>query len=172
MYHSITFGDGTLDEKGKFIGVNTWDDWHLIPSSRPDISIPSLAANFVEYPGKNGAVDLTEILLNKPVYGDRSGSLEFYVDNDHEYWIDIYEKILRFLHGKRMKMVLEDEPYYYYDGRFSLNEWKSENYNSKVVINYVLAPYKYNIFGESGAWLWDPFNFETDRTDQYTGRRL
>ena len=71
-----------------------------------------------------------------------------------------------------MKMVLEDEPYYYYDGRFSLNEWKSENYNSKVVINYVLKPYKYNIFGESGAWLWDPFNFETDRTDQYTGRRL
>ena len=172
MYHSLTFGDGRLNAKGEFIGFNTWNDWHLIPSSRPDISLPSVNTTMDVLPGQNGHVDYTEILTNEITYSDRSGSLEFYVANGYDYWIDAYDRILEELHGKRMKFVLEDDPLYYYDGRFTLNEWKSESYNSKIVINYVLMPYKQYIFGDSDLWLWDPFNFETDRTDRYEERRL
>ena len=59
MYHSITFGDGSLypsgsPKEGQFMGINTWDDWHLIPSSRPVIASPGVSTNFVEIPGKHG----------------------------------------------------------------------------------------------------------------------
>ena len=74
-------------------------------------------------------------------------------------------KIAAYLHGKSMKMCLEDDPNFYYEGRFSLGEWKSESWNSKVTINYAVGPYKYRIT-DGSAWLWDPFNFDLDRTDQ------
>lgn len=163
MYHSITFGDGTLDKNGKFQGTNTWDDWHLIPSSRPVIASPGVSTKYVEIPGKSGAIDLSEYLTGSVVYGNRTGSLEFYVDNDHEYWETLRGKIINFIHGQELKMCLEDDPNYFWEGRFSFNEWRSEPWNSKVVIDYVVGPFKVSI-RENGAdpVEWDSFNFETD----------
>lgn len=176
MYHSITFGDGSLypadysviEKRGQFAGVNTWEDWHLIPSSRPTVAQAGVSTNFVEIPGRRkGPVDMSEYLTNDIIYTQRSGSFEFYVDNDHEYWETIRSKIAAFLHGKSMKMCLEDDPNYYYEGRFSLNEWRSESWNSMIVINYVVGPFKYRIT-TGDPWIWNPYNFESwlDPLDQ------
>lgn len=162
--HSITFGDGTLDAHGHFAGKNTWDDWHLIPSSAPVVAQAGVSTNFVDIPGRtDGPIDMSTYLTGRIIYGARSGSFQFIVDNDHEGWESIRRKIADFLHGQRMKMCLEDDPGFYYEGRFSLNEWRIEASNSTVSINYALGPYKYYIHPE--AWLWDPFNFDLDRTD-------
>lgn len=168
MYHSITFGDGTLypaghPKEGQFAGTNTWDDWHLIPAERPSIASPGVATNFVSIPGRDGSIDMSTYLVNRPVYGDRSGSFDFYVDNDHEYWETIRMKIMHFLHGKRLKMVLEDDPGWYWEGRFSVESWKSEASNSRVSINYQVGPYKRRISSEGDTdIIWDQFNFEAD----------
>jgi hypothetical protein len=168
MYHSITFGDGTLypaghPKEGQFAGVNTWDDWHLIPSERPSVASPGVTTNFVTIPGRDGSIDMTNYLVNRPVFSDRSGSFEFIVDNGHEYWETIRMKIMSFLHGKRMKMVLEDDPNWYWEGRFSVDSWKSEASNSKITINYAVGPYKKRISSDGLTdTIWDPFNFETD----------
>ena len=162
MYHSITFGDGTVTN-GVFVGTNTWDDWHLIPSSRPVVASPGVSTNFVEIPGQDGALDISTYLTGDIAYGTRSGSFEFYVDNDHEYWENLRRKIINTIHGQKMKMCLEDDPGYYWEGRFSLNEWRSEPWNSKVVIDYVVGPYKIaNVLSGSKKTVWDTFNFDTD----------
>lgn len=143
MYHSITFGTVS---NGQISGKNTWTDWHLIPSSRPTVAEPGVSTSMIEVPGrKNGPINSTYFLTNKIVYTPRSGSFEFLVDNDHENWESIRTKIVTFLHGQAMQMVLEDDSSYYYDGRFSLNEWRSDSWNSVVTINYVLKPYKYSL---------------------------
>ena len=168
MYHSITFGDGTLTADGRFDGKNTWEDWHLIPSSRPTVSQAAPVISLIDIPGReDGPIDMSEYLTGGIQYGQRSGSFDFYVDNDHENWTAILSKMTSYLHGKEMKMVLEDDPGFYYEGRFSVTEWRSESWNSRVVINYAVGPYKYRI-KDSQPWLWDPFNFDTDRTDQMT----
>ena len=143
MYHSITFGDF---QNNAFVGKNTWEDWHLIPSSRPTVAQAGVSTTFVESPGrKDGPIDMTEYLTGTVVYQKRSGSFEFIVDNDHEYWETIRSKIVSYIHGKRMKMVLEDDPNYYYEGRFTVSEWRSEASNSKVIIGYTVNPNKYRI---------------------------
>lgn len=148
MYHSITFGDGTLVD-GHFVGKNTWTDWHLIPSSRPTMAQPGITTNFLEVPGrKDGPIDACDFLTGSVIYGQRSGSFDFIVDNDHEYWETIRSKITSYLHGKRMKMCLEDDPDYYYEGRFTVGDWRSESWNSKVTINYNVKPYKYSIVND------------------------
>lgn len=174
MYHSITFGDGSLypaghEKEGQFMGKNTWDDWHMIPSSRPTISSPGVSANFVEIPGRlEGPIDMSEYLTNRPIYGSRSGSFEFIVENDHQYWTTLKRELMAFFHGKRMKMCLEDDPGFYWEGRFTFNSWQSKEWNSTVTIDYTLDPFKTRINDQGvNDIIWDTFNFEQD-ADWYT----
>lgn len=151
MYHSITFNDER----------NTWDDWHLIPSSRPVFLPPPVRTKYLTIPGSNEVVDLTEVLTGRPMYDPREGSIEFIVDNGHDEWVDIYSSVLNYLHGQKLKAILEDDPAYYYEGRFSVNTWKSDSYYSKITIDYYVHPYKKELASSLEEWLWDPFDFET-----------
>ena len=159
MYHSITFGD-----------KNTWDDWHLIPSSRPVFSPPQPDIRLLNIPGKSGSLDVTELMGKQVVYADRTGSIEFHVD--HEYWdswIDCYQTVMNYLHGQKLAAYLEDDQAYYYEGRFSVNQWMSNANYSTIVINYVVSPFKMARYEYGDDWLWDPFNFETDSIHSLLG---
>lgn len=144
--------------------VNTWDDWHLIPTSRPTMSLPAAQNRFVEIPGMNGSYDISEYLTTDVTFADRSGSFEFVVDNGHEDWITIYQKIASFLHGRNLALRLADDPEWYYRGRFTLDEWKSEAARSKISISYRVNPFKYSVYGSyfPEDVIWDLFCFERD----------
>ncbi len=156
MYHSITFGN-----------KNTWDDWFLIPSSRPVFKPPEAKTLFLEIPGADGVLDLSTALTGDMHYGSRIGSLEFIVDNGHKEWFESYSDISDYLHGQKMKAILEDDPSYYYEGRFTVNEWKSDKWHSLIVIDYVVDPYKLELFSGIEDWIWDSFNFETGIIREY-----
>lgn len=174
MYHSITFTNASEDDlnTGGFTetstglllnGVNTWDEWHLIPSSRPTIAMPGVSEKYIEIPGRDGSIDLSDWLAGRPIYGDRQGSLEFYHQNGYEDWETVRRAMAHYFHGRTLKMILEDDPGYYYEGRFKLNEWKSEASHSKVVIDYRLKPYKWHVrpqIAESQPF--DGFGLERD----------
>lgn len=147
-YHSIRIGD-----------KNTWDDWHLIPTSRPKFNMPNVKTNYVDIPGGDGVLDLTTALTGRPTYGNRQGSFEFLVINDYGEWYERYSDIATYLHGKEFKAILDDDPDWYYEGRFALNEWKSDKDWSKITINYNVGPYKKSILSSGDKWLWDTFCF-------------
>lgn len=135
MYHSVTFGS-----------MNSFSDWHLVPDGRPVVSLPEPKITTVEVPGANGLLDLSEALTKYPVYNNRDGSIKFHVLNDKEPWNKLYQRIANYLHGKKMEMVLEDDPEYYYYGRYKV-VWTSNNNGTwaDVEISYTLDPYKYSI---------------------------
>lgn len=149
MYHSITFGD-----------KNTWDDWRLVPSSRPLFNPPQQKTKTLEIPGGDGIIDLSQSLTGYPVYKNRTGSFEFYVMNDFKPWHMAYSDIMDYLHGQQLRAVLEDDPEYFYEGRFTVNAWKSEKDWSKIVVDYDVGPYKWSNLSSIDDWLWDPFNFQ------------
>lgn len=150
MYHSITIGS-----------KNTWDDWHLIPATRPLFNPPPVKTKYIEIPGGDGVLDLSTSLAGRPTYGNRTGSWEFYVENDFKDWTVLYSEIMVYLHGQSFMAILEDDPAYYYEGRFDVNQWKSDKNWSRIVIDYNVGPYKRDVNGSGENWLWDPFNFET-----------
>lgn len=156
-YHSITIGD-----------KNTWDNWHLVPTSRPYVAPPSIKTHYVDIPGGDSQLDLTTALAGRPLYGNRSGSWEFLVMNDYQSWELLYSDILNYLHGQAFQVVLDDDPDYYYEGRLSVGGWQSPKDWSRVTINYNLSPYKFTIEGTTGDnWIWNTFNFETDVIQNY-----
>lgn len=150
MHHSVTYGE-----------KNTWDDWHLIPTSRPLFNPPGVKTSYLDIPGANGIIDLTESLTGYPVYENRTGSQEYIVSNGYKPWDVIYSEIMNYLHGQRMKAVLEDDKAFYYEGRFSVNQWKSDKNWSLITIDYDVYPYKKELNSSVEDWLWDPFDFET-----------
>ena len=163
MYHSIILENPKTGEK-----INTYDDWFLAPTSRPVINPPTPKTNYVDIPGSSGAIDMSETLTGYPVYENREGSFTFYVLNalndipDPQLWNVRYERILNFVHGKTLKLILEDDPAYYYIGRLKVDKWDSKANNSEIEISYNLEPYKWKIESTIDDWIWDSFNFDTD----------
>ena len=98
MYHSliINVGDNYID---------TWDDWKLIPSSRPAIAPPIERTKFVTVPGRDGALDYSRTPANRPTYDDRTGKIEFYLENDYAGWDweTAYTTICETLKGQRVR---------------------------------------------------------------------
>lgn len=161
QYHSITFYSDWYTK-----GYNTWDDFHLVPTSRPVFKLPTMKENYIDIPGADGRIDLSETLTGYPIFNNREGDIEFIVMNDYDgSWHNRYMKLANFLHGNRLQVVLNDDPGYYYQGRFTLSDWNSDSNESatwsKVTIHYNVEPYKLALTTTTENWLWDPFDFET-----------
>lgn len=172
QFHSLIFTD---QESGET--KNTWDDWHLVPSSRPSFASPKLKTYEQDIPGANGKIDLSSALTGYESYQNRTGSIEFLVvhmgldtdlgdtygyNNEKSYaWSGLKSAIAGFIHGKKIKVEYEDAPGIYFLGRLSLNQWKSDQTASTLTIDYDLEPFKYSLQSSGDLWKWDPFNFLT-----------
>lgn len=149
MIQSITFGD-----------KNTWDDWHILPVSRPVFAPPEVKTKYIDVPGGNGQLDLSETLTKYPIYNNRKGSFTFRVMNGYGDWANRYSDIMQYLHGKSLKAILADDIAWFYQGRFTVDSWDSGDTWSEITIGYDVNPFKWSIVSSTDPWLWDPFSFE------------
>lgn len=136
--HSIYY---TGDHAIEFDGLNTWSDFHLAPTALPIPEPPAQKTNVVDIVGADGSIDLSNILTGYPTYQNRNGSFEFVVAPGYENWVQTYSKVVNFLHGKKRKMVLTDDPLYVYTGTFTVSMSQDGPINN-ISIGYDLEPYK------------------------------
>lgn len=137
-YHSLKIGT-----------KHTYDDWQLIPSSRPSFVSAKPKRSIIDIPGGNGALDCSTALTGYPVYSNREGSFEFVVLNDYAEWTERYSEICNYLDGSIRQCIMDDDPTYYYDGSFWVSDWKSEAANSVITISYSVFPYKKKILSST-----------------------
>lgn len=151
--YSVNFfsESGFYDGKHK---INTADDLHLIAVAPPVIVMPKQKTKYLDVPGANGKLDLSELLTGGPIFENREGSIEFYTARGykrssalvpmHEFasweWFRVFA---RYIHGQRLKMVLETDLDHYYEGRFEVEYDHDDSMNrGKITVNYDLAPYR------------------------------
>lgn len=161
MMNGVTFGS-----------KHSYRDWGLILKSRPVISSPSPKTVYVDIPASDGIIDLTESLTGDVKYENRTITCEFNVLDARKRWSNIYSEILDFLHGQQMKVILDEDPTYYYIGRVKVNEWKSDKKTSTITIEGNVEPYKLEMFSSLEDWEWDSFNFETGIVRDYRNIRV
>lgn len=169
--HSIVFATELRylydNHKTNFDGINmgtgytrhTSLDWFLVPKERPSIDKASVKEHYIDIPGANGGLDLTESLTGFPLYDYIEGSFEFTILNDRKLitvnskcektketdisWEVLNRDIREFLNGKQRYMMLEDDPSWYYVGRFTVGKYdSSDSANSKIEISYKVYPFK------------------------------
>ena len=156
--HAITFQifeekDGESSLKSQY---NTWTTWHMAPKSRPYVESPKVKEAYVDVPAADGSLDYTDVLTGKAVYANRTGSWEFIIDNGYSEWYELYSDILLKLHGKKIdRIILDDDPKYFWRGRLSVKgNFSPKDYNM-VTIEYNLEPYKIDIdIDEVRWWKW------------------
>lgn len=170
--HSIYFFRGDVNVFDMDTAANTLKDWFLVPLGRPVINPPMQKRSTIDIPGANGILDLSNSLTHYPVFENRTGQLKFAVLNDvpQNDWLTIYTKIMKFLQGNEVKMFLEDDVKYFYEGQVWVDTWdsRSDGTWSEITFGYDLQPYRRAIKSSIGEWLWDPFNFETDMVTDTT----
>lgn len=155
-----------------FGSKHSYDDWGLILKSRPVISPPSPKTVYVDIPASDGIIDLTESLTGDVKFENRTITCEFNVLDARNRWSNIYSEILDFLHGQNMRVILDEDPTYYYIGRLKVNEWKSNKKTSTITIEGTVEPYKLEMFSSLEDWEWDSFNFETGIVRDYRNIRV
>ena len=138
---------------------HSYDDWGLILSSKT-ISPPVPKTNNVSVPLMDGTIDLTEILTDDIKFEDRNLKFTFSVVDKRKSWAEKISEIENYIHGKRMKIVCDDDPAFYYIGRVSVDNWNSDSRVGKLVVNCTVEPFKYDILSSAVDWEWDIFDFD------------
>lgn len=121
---------------------------------------PTVKAATVEIPGADGALDLTEI-FGQPKFNNRTLTLTFSDLRGYHTRYDDQTMAAWAMHGKKVPIVLDEDPDYFYLGRISFNEWTQTAASGDLVVTCDCDPFKYEFAMSDEEWLWDPFNFET-----------
>lgn len=132
MQHGVIF-----EVEGIRKHSNEWGLWFM-PYS---ISYPEVKKQYTEILGGDGSVDQTEI-FGKIYYKDRQFQLEFTCEDKKRFDLTVNE-IVNFVHGKKAKIIIYDNPNYYYIGRVSVNEYTSSQRLGTITIDVVAEPYLY-----------------------------
>lgn len=152
---------------GVMFGDNhSFRDLGLLPKSKMIVAPPDVREVYVEIAGADGDLDITEALTGRANYESREGKFEFTVIN-RENWDYIYSLVMNTIHGQRMRVVLDDDPHYYYNGRVKVDSFKTNKHTATLTIKGDFEPYKKSLIANSEQWLWNPFNFETDVARDY-----
>jgi hypothetical protein len=139
MYHSVTIGD-----------YNLYDTWGLVPEEAPIIAPPEFDPETLDQPLGNGNINLYTIIPEASVFGNREGDITFLIlwdwglDSDCIFHALITD-LLTAIHGKRKRLILEDDPDWYYEGRFEVTDIQNEEGHPKLTISYVLDSFKINV---------------------------
>lgn len=125
----------------KFGNYHSHDDWGLILSAK-EIQSPAPKKKQIEIEGSDGVLDYTEY-FGEVKFNNRSLSFTFTAfDKTQEEFVQLYSDIHNAIHGQKMKVILDDDPDFYYMGRVEVNEWKASRNLREIVIEVDAEPYK------------------------------
>lgn len=127
----------------KFGNYHSYDDFSLILSQKT-ISAPSPKVESIEIPGGDGVLDLTDF-FGEVKYNNRELTFEFSCIVPQDEFLDLFSWIQNAIHGQKMQIVLDDDPEWYYIGRVTVPEWKTEKSIGKLTIECDCEPYKVKI---------------------------
>lgn len=165
--HGTTFIDVNTGESR-----HTYRDFGLFPSEVNMPDPPEVQTRFIEVPGMDGRLDVTEALDGTIHYDDRDYSQKYLDVVGRIQMHDRYSALQNFIHGKHLRMILDDDPNWYYEGRFEIGSPSPQDYKNTLKIEASLRPFKYSINSTIDDWLWDPFNFETGVIREYSNLQI
>ena len=128
----------------KFGGLHSYDEWGLILTEK-ELKSPDIKTYTVELEGSNGVLDFTDF-FGAVKYENRQLTFSFIKPNiTPDGFLSLYSLVQNALHGKKMQVILDDDPAYFYYGRVSINDWKSNKGIGEIVIEVDAEPYKYKV---------------------------
>lgn len=128
-----------------FDDIHSFFDLNLILSV-VEITPAIPKETYVDIPGADGALDLTEA-LGEVRYSDRTHKFTFTMnpafDLSEKAWEEKKTEISNRLNGKACRMTLDKDPDYYWQGRCMVESYMSNKRLRQFVIAARVRPYKF-----------------------------
>lgn len=144
----------------RFGNYHSGQDWGLIWI---DTEIPEATPKTyeIEVPGRDGTIDLTEVLIPDVKFQNRILKFTFaLIDKSQSKWQSVYSEVANCINGKKLRVVLDTDKAYYWNGRCVVSSTKEDAVHSLITVTVNAEPYKYDMAtNREGAWVWDTFSF-------------
>ncbi len=127
--------------KGIRFGAQHSDDLGLILGKK-EIGAPAVKDEKTDIPGADGDLDQTEF-FGEPKYENRTHRFDFSTMAPAEEFPAVYSNVLNRLHGRKMRIILDDDPLYFYLGRCHVSNFTNEKGVGTISVECDCEPYKY-----------------------------
>lgn len=128
----ITFGE-----------LHSYRDLNLLLNEK-EIGAPHVKAKLIEIEGADGTIDLTDF-FGVPKYGDVTHKFTFSTIVPRNDFLSQYSEVKNALHGKKLRIIIDDDPSFYYVGRCYVSSFTNEKNIGSISIECECEPYKYKI---------------------------
>jgi phage-related protein len=130
--------------KGISFGTtHTYRDLGLILGKK-EIGSPAVKENKVDIPGADGSLDMTEY-HGEPKHENVKHKFEFSAAVPPDDSLALFSRVKNALHGKKHRIILDDDPAFYYVGRCHVSSYTDEKGIGKLSIECDCEPYKYRL---------------------------
>lgn len=127
-----------------FDNFHSFNDFSLILNSK-EIEAPSPKTETVDIPSGDGVIDLTEA-FGEVKFQNRKITLNFSTIVPKSQFFDLFSEIQNKIHGQKMKIILDDDPNFWYYGRITVDKWKADKNIGKITVECDCEPYKYKLY--------------------------
>ena len=124
-------------------GVDLFERFGLSVTDGFELSPPAPVTRYVEVPGRNGALDLTDALGGEACFSSRTMAFELlWVGDGLRGFEAVKTALSNFLHGRRLPFEWGRDPGYTYTGRLAVDSYASSARFGTVVLRAECDPYK------------------------------
>lgn len=126
-----------------FGNYHSYKDLALLLTSK-EIGSPAVKENNIDIPGGDGSIDLTDF-FGEPKYEDVQHKFEFTTLEPQSDFLTQYSTIKNALHGKKVRIILDDDPTFFYLGRCHVSSFTSSKGIGTISVECKCEPYKYKL---------------------------
>lgn len=147
--------------KGVWFGnKHSYYDFNLV-LTRKELGSAEAKVIEIEIPAADGTLDLTEALTGDVKYANRTITLAFTCLTDRRKWMKVHSDLSNYINGQKMKVILDEEPSFFYVARLKVNELTVEEKVGEIIVEGTADAYKYDVSASNEDWYWDDLDFET-----------
>ena len=126
-----------------FGNLHSFNDLRLILTSK-EIGSPEIKVRKIDIEGADSAIDYTDF-FGEPKYSDVPHKYNFTTIVHQAEFLSLFSTVKNALHGKKMRIVLDDDPLFYYVGRLNVSSFTNEKNIGIVSVEADCEPYKYKL---------------------------
>lgn len=127
----------------KFDDKHSIIDWDLLMVSK-SIPLPEPKTISVDIPGRDGKIYLSNA-FGEIKYENRTLTFDFDIFSNPSKWWELREKIAQTLYDKKIKIILDQDPNYYYFGRCKITSFTTTFTVAHISIECDCEPFKYKL---------------------------
>ena len=127
----------------RFGDMHSYNDLKMILSGK-DMGAPAVKSKKLDIEGADSALDLTDF-FGEPKYEDVTHKFQFSTIVPYDEFMTLYSRIKNAIHGKKMRIILDDDPLFYWMGRIYVSGFTNEKSIGQVEVECDCEPYKYKL---------------------------